>query len=443
MRTRLLLLYRRTALIRAALVVFLLTVALLAAVVVTLDHNARRSNAQQASANLTAAARVASSAFASVHADLRANVSTLAATPNLQHALLVEDSTTLARIARTNHARIVTRHTRFDDLPTGPRLTATAKVATGEETVASVMLGLEIGRPLLTLLERATPLPEHGSLVFVQRETVLAGGPAGSHYAVRDGEVSFGSERFMARGVPVGADGIRVFAIEPVAAIDARTRAYRRRLFFVAAFTLAIVAALALRLARPLLRLFGEASRLRRQARTDALTGLLNRRAFDDRIRREFETAGTFGYELTVVMCDLDKFKEINDRHGHLAGDAVLRAVGSVLAEGVRERDIAARYGGEEFALILPGTPLLGGRRFCERVRRNLEELRIETENGQTVRVTASFGVASFPTYDSIDRLLAASDRALYDAKDAGRNRVITATARKKIEEPEPAATAA
>jgi diguanylate cyclase (GGDEF)-like protein len=439
MRTRLLLLYRRTALIRAALVVFLLTVALLAAVVVTLDHNARRSNAQQASANLTAAARVAASSFASVRADLRANVSQLAGSPELQQALLAGDGAALERIARTHHARISTRHGHFDGLPRGPRLTATAKVAAGGDTVASVVLGVEIARPLLTLLERATPLPDHGSLVFVRRGTVLAGGPVGSHYAVRNGEVTFGSERFVARGIPVGTAAIRVFAIEPVAAIDARTQAYRRRLFFVAALTLAIVAALALRLARSLLRLFGEASKLRRQARTDSLTGLLNRRAFDDRIRRELDTAGSFGYEVTVVLCDLDKFKEINDQRGHLAGDAVLRAVGGVFAGSVRDRDIAARYGGEEFALVLPGTPLLGGRRLCERIRRQLEELRIETEDGQTITVTASFGASSFPTYGSVDRLLAAADSALYEAKGAGRNRVVTSTARKKVDEPEPA----
>jgi diguanylate cyclase (GGDEF)-like protein len=443
MRVRLRLLYRRTALIRVALGVFLLTVALLAAVVVTLDHNAQRANAQQASANLTAAARVAASSFTSVRSDLRANVSQLAASPALQHALLAGDAAALRRIARTNHARIVMGRKHFDALPAGPRLTAAATVAAGTDTVASVTLGLEIGRPLLTLIERATPLPHHGSLVFVQHETVLAGGPIGDHYAVRDGEVRFGAERFMARGMPVGVAGIRVFAIEPVAAIDARTEPYRRRLFFLAALTLAIVAALAVRLARPLLRLFGEASKLRRQARTDALTGLMNRRAFDDFIRRELETAGTFGYEVTLLFCDLDKFKQINDQHGHLAGDAVLRAVGQAFSASIRDRDVAARYGGEEFALVLPGTPLLGGRRVAERIRRTLEGLTVEMPDGRTVQFTASFGAASFPTYDSVDSLLAAADGALYEAKESGRNRVVTATARKKVEQPEPVQSAA
>src|SRR5262249_12093508 len=158
---------------------------------------------------------------------------------------------------------------------------------------------------------------------------------------------------------------------------------------------------------------------------------------------RELETAGTLGYEVTLVMCDLDKFKSVNDRYGHPAGDQVLRAVGQILGESVRERDVAARYGGEELALILPGTPLLGGRRFCERIRRRLEELQIEVEGGRTLTVTASFGAASFPTHGSAASLIEAADRALYEAKEGGRNRVVTATARKRLDQSEPAPTPA
>jgi diguanylate cyclase (GGDEF)-like protein len=431
--------YRRTALIRAALLVFLLTVALLTAVVITLDHNARRANAQQASSDLGAAARVSASSFAAVRADLRANVSQLAASLSLQRALLAADRAALRRIAVTRHARIVIGRQRFDELPHGPRVVATAKVAGGSAAVAWVSLGVGIGRPLLKLLERTTPLPAHGSLVFVRHGRVVAGGPAGARYAVEGGKVTLGSQRFAARGVPVGAASVRVYAIEPVAAIDARTVSYRRRLLIVAALTLALVAGLAMRLARPLLRVFGEASRLRRQARTDSLTGLLNRRAFDDKLAREVETAGSLGYDVTLVLCDLDKFKQINDRYGHPMGDEVLRAVGAILAATVRDRDIAARYGGEELALILPGTPLLGGRRLSERIRRKLEELEIETPSGEKIPITASFGAASFPTHPSAASLVAAADRALYEAKDAGRNRVMTATARKKLEAAEPA----
>ena len=161
--------------------------------------------------------------------------------------------------------------------------------------------------------------------------------------------------------------------------------------------------------------------------------------AFDDKLARELVTAGSLGYEVTLVLCDLDEFKLVNDRHGHLWGDEVLRAVGRILAGRIRDRDVAARYGGEELALILPGTPLLGGRRLSERIRRKLEGLEIETESGERIPVTASFGAASFPTHGSPASLVAAADSALYEAKDGGRNRVMTATARKKLESREPA----
>lgn len=435
--------YRRTALIRATLLVFLLTVALLAAVVVTLDRSAQRANAQQASSDLGAAARVSASSFAAVRADLRANVSQLAASLSLQQALLAGDRVELRRIALTRHARIVTRRQRFDELPRGPRVIATARIAGPSAAVAWVSLGVEIGPPLLKLLERTTPLPQHGALVFVRHGRVIGGGPAGARYTVKGRRVTLGSATFAARGVPLGAASVRVYAIEPVAAIDARTVPYRRRLLIVAALTLALVAGLAMRLARPLLRVFGEASKLRRQARTDSLTGLLNRRAFDDKLARELETAGSLGYDVTLVLCDLDKFKQVNDRHGHLWGDEVLRAVGRILAASIRDRDVAARYGGEELALILPGTPLLGGRRLSERIRRKLEELEIETESGERIPVTASFGAASFPTHGSAAGLVAAADSALYEAKDGGRNRVMTATARKKLQRREPAPSGA
>jgi diguanylate cyclase (GGDEF)-like protein len=277
----------------------------------------------------------------------------------------------------------------------------------------------------------------------VRHGRVIGGGPADARYTVKGGRVTLGSATFAARGVPLGAASVRVYAIEPVAAIDARTVPYRRRLLIVAALTLALVAGLAMRLARPLLRVFGEASKLRRQARTDSLTGLLNRRAFDDKLARELETAGSLGYDVTLVLCDLDKFKQVNDRHGHLWGDEVLRAVGRILAASTRDRDVAARYGGEELALILPGTPLLGGRRLSERIRRKLEELEIQTESGERIPVTASFGAASFPTHGSAASLVAAADSALYEAKDGGRNRVMTATARKKLESREPAPSGA
>ncbi|SRR6266508_2195443 len=161
------------------------------------------------------------------------------------------------------------------------------------------------------------------------------------------------------------------------------------------------------------------------QALVDGLTGLANRRAGERALETELARAKRFGGSLALVFCDLDNFKTVNDRHGHLAGDDVLRELASVLGETIRTVDVAARWGGEEFALVLPGTDAEGGALFAERARETLEARTILTADGEPIRTTASFGVAAFPEHGS--ELAAAADAALYQAKRAGKNRVETA----------------
>jgi two-component system, cell cycle response regulator len=161
----------------------------------------------------------------------------------------------------------------------------------------------------------------------------------------------------------------------------------------------------------------------------DGLTGLYNRRHFDERIESEFAFAIRHGTALCVMMCDIDHFKLVNDRHGHRAGDHVLRAVADLLREGVRTEDLVARYGGEELAVVARAIDLAGARAFAERMRVMLERAQIQWED-QRIAVTLSIGVAhnrSGPTVKSADQLVAAADQALYAAKRAGRNRVQTA----------------
>ena len=161
-----------------------------------------------------------------------------------------------------------------------------------------------------------------------------------------------------------------------------------------------------------------------KQATLDELTGLANRRHACEMLAREIARADRFGGPVAFVLCDLDNFKRVNDRHGHLCGDDVLRELASVLIDVVRATDIAARWGGEEFALILPGTDIAGATQVADRAREVLEGRTLLTPEGQQVRMTASFGVAAFPEHGDGDDLVAAADLALYTAKRLGKNKV-------------------
>jgi diguanylate cyclase (GGDEF)-like protein len=166
-----------------------------------------------------------------------------------------------------------------------------------------------------------------------------------------------------------------------------------------------------------------------RQAVTDELTGLSNRRRFQEAMQVEIERSRRFGQPLGLVMLDLDDFKAVNDRYGHVQGDIVLREVARVLRESSREIDEPARYGGEELAVVLPGTDLQGAYNLAERVRTGIEELDLPLLDGEgTVRVTASCGVATLPgsAYD-MRSLVEAADEALYKAKRTGKNKTVRA----------------
>jgi diguanylate cyclase (GGDEF)-like protein len=146
----------------------------------------------------------------------------------------------------------------------------------------------------------------------------------------------------------------------------------------------------------------------------------------------EVERARRYGHEMGLIMLDIDNFKQVNDRHGHLQGDTVLRAVARVLRQSSREIDEPARYGGEEMAVALPQTDLEGAYQFAERVRRRIEALDLQLpDGGGSLHVTASFGVASLGTVEDQhkDSLVAAADAALYEAKRTGKNRTVRAPA--------------
>jgi len=166
--------------------------------------------------------------------------------------------------------------------------------------------------------------------------------------------------------------------------------------------------------------------RLRHMSQTDGLTGVDNRRHLEERLDEMFEHEKRLKEPFACVMCDLDRFKAVNDTHGHQAGDAVLKQFARILRNEMREIDHVGRYGGEEFMMLLPGTVLDAALPFAERVRKQVESHTF-TFDGGSIQRTASFGVSAWPhpRINDTDALVRSADDALYVAKETGRNRVV------------------
>lgn len=172
-------------------------------------------------------------------------------------------------------------------------------------------------------------------------------------------------------------------------------------------------------------RLTRERERFAMEAVTDELTGLLNRRAFNARLAEEVARAERHGTPFSLIMLDLDSFKDVNDSYGHAAGDALLRSVGVLLNSEIRVMDHAVRYGGDEFALILPSTTKTDAWAVAEKIRAALRGLRVDSGDGRRLRTAASVGVAAYGQENhTAEKLLEAADAALYRAKRHGRDRV-------------------
>lgn len=170
---------------------------------------------------------------------------------------------------------------------------------------------------------------------------------------------------------------------------------------------------------------------LEHEAQTDALTEIANRKSFELRLRHAVATARETGMALSLLLLDIDHFKQFNDLHGHQIGDQVLRLVAHGLTESVKGRDTAARFGGEEFAILLPQTPLEGAVAVAEQIRSLIMRRRIvrKSDGGMLGTVTLSAGAACYRPGESVDDLVRRADRALYLAKANGRNCVRGETA--------------
>lgn len=167
---------------------------------------------------------------------------------------------------------------------------------------------------------------------------------------------------------------------------------------------------------------------LAQRARVDGLTGLWNRAYFDQRLRDEVAAANRYGQPLSLILCDLDHFKSLNDRFGHPFGDDVLERAAGILNEG-RGSDVACRYGGEEFGLILVGTDIEEAMETARRHQQKLQDIRFTDR--ENVKISASFGVADLGcigSSNSPSALIEAADQALYQAKNNGRNCVVSSS---------------
>ncbi|OPX56145.1 hypothetical protein BTE48_05710 [Oceanospirillum multiglobuliferum] len=169
--------------------------------------------------------------------------------------------------------------------------------------------------------------------------------------------------------------------------------------------------------------------RLYRQATRDPLTGLLNRRVMMERLSEltEHWESNSTRPPVSVLMLDLDRFKRINDTHGHLTGDKVLQSFSQIMKEELRNSDILTRYGGEEFAAILPGTTIDNAMKAAERIRARCEQAWVTSKDNEPVRFTTSIGAGELKVGEDVSEVLQRVDNSLYEAKKTGRNKVIQA----------------
>jgi diguanylate cyclase len=174
-----------------------------------------------------------------------------------------------------------------------------------------------------------------------------------------------------------------------------------------------------------------EVGKARDDALADGLTGLTNRRGFDLGIAACLSASDVGSRGPSLIMADIDHFKQVNDTYGHVFGDRVIKAVAQILKNNVKGRDMAARYGGEEFVVLLPDTPVEGARQLAESIRTMVEKVRIKraSDDWAAANISISLGVAGFRTGESAADFVARADAALYASKAAGRNQVSVAQA--------------
>jgi diguanylate cyclase (GGDEF)-like protein len=391
-----------------------------------LDGNALQNERARANNELRAQLQGASQQLGQLADDASTRADDIARSPALQRAFIAGDQVTIKRIAAgVPGVLFYLRRQRVAGQRPPVALTRSISLTVNGKRIGTIVATIPLNRRLATRLYRNAAHGRHDRLLIVRAGTVVG---TGQRVRLHGHAVQVGGESYRAllSRVP-NAVGISLFALRPEKAITANVRPYQQRIFYAALGSFALLVLVALAFARPILNALGDFRRVASQAATDSLTGLANRRSFDDELALEWRRADRIGDSLALVLVDLDNFKNINDGHGHQAGDAVLRRIAAILDSGARQVDLAARYGGEEFAVLAPETDLLGATKLAERLCADLEAATIELPDGPELSVTGSFGVAVKGQLERPEQLVAAADEALYEAKRAGKNQVVVA----------------
>ncbi|HEY6836274.1 MAG TPA: GGDEF domain-containing protein, partial [Gaiellaceae bacterium] len=396
---------------------------LVIATVRILDANALQNERAHADAALTRELQSASDELRTLSDNAASTIDDLGGSARLQRAFFTNDRAAIERLARHTPNTVFYSHGHrvAGTMPPVALTRATSLVLNGS-VVGQVVATIGIDRPLMARLLAASQHGPHDRLIAVQGGRV----PGSSELLRVSGRtILLDGVRYRGWLVPVpNAPRTNLVALRPEAAISAAVRPYQQRILYTALGSFALLVLLALFFGGPILRMLGDFRRVASQATTDSMTGLANRWTFDEELALEWRRAERVGDPLALILLDVDDFKSINDRHGHQAGDEVLRRVGEVLAGSVRHVDLAARYGGEEFAVIVPDTDLDGAVDLAERLRKGLAGAKIELPDGTQLSLTASFGAAVKGDLPGGEKLVAAADKQLYVAKHGGKNRV-------------------
>lgn len=416
---------RRTA-VRLGAYFAVLAIVPLAITVWTLGRSAEGRQRNEVDSRLAFVLRSGQVELAVLAGEATSRATELAGSSRVQQALLGHRKPVLSRIAAGTPGVAFTAGTTLSVGSLPPAALRRSAVVIGPKgAVGKVTVSVPLNAALVTRLGKGIAAGSAIDLAIVRDGTVIAGAERGSRIVVQGHDATIGDRSFRVASAALvsGPGRAALVALAPEAAIADPVQRYRLWLYLAAAITLGALLLLARTLGRPISRSVRELARAARQADRDELTGLANRRGFNDGLQTELSRASRQGTPLALLIVDLDNFKRVNDTYGHHGGDAALATFAEVLRQETRDIDVPARYGGEEFAVILPATDTASAHSIAERIRLTLESREIVSGH-QRFSVTASFGIAAALAPEDGAALVARADAALYRAKAAGKNRV-------------------